>query len=229
MSKILNRIERGAEKLFLEAIGVKRPKRNSWANRWASKKKPTSSPRRRSTKGAGPVPMGITPNYRVISKQGREDFADGSIGLWMPRRLFNEQSKWSHPAQFEAWEDHWRDHTLMPLMVSEMKDVDGQAVQDVWFVQVTPENHRLRFDSDNGMRACKLSMRDPIARFFGRDDADHMPGSIQWNWGWMYGDGFGVLAVFRGEALELADPIEGHIYVPRLDGTELGITYRKRL
>jgi len=99
----------------------------------------------------------------------------------------------------------------------------------VWFIQVTPENPKLRFDSDNGMRACKLSMRDPIARFFGRDDADHLPGSIQWNWAWMYGDGFGVLVVFRGQAIELVEPIEGHIYVPRADGSELAITYRKRL
>lgn len=204
MSKILNRIERGAEAAFLAAIGVKR----------RQKTRPTRSSR--------------------LIQGGREDLADGRIALWVPRRMLNEQSpgmslRDGSKAPWWRWENDFRDRTFVPMLQAFMKDVNPQLVREVWFVQVTPQNANYRFDSDNGMRACKRSMRDPIARFLGRDDADHEEGSIQWSWGWTYGDGFGALVLFGGECIELAEPVDGHIYVPRKDGSEIAITYRKRL
>lgn len=216
MSRILNRIERGAEAAFLAAIGVKRAK--SVVRRQAPAKGKLAAKRPLAAKGEG------------VIEGGREDLADGRIALWVPRRLYNEQSsRFKNEWAFWSWENDFRDRTFQPMLQAFMRGVEPERVNEVWFVQVTPKHERYRFDSDNGMRACKRSMRDPIARYFGRDDADHMPDSLQWQWGWTYGAGFGVLVLFGGECMELAEPVDGHIYVPRADGSEIAITYRKRL
>jgi hypothetical protein len=224
MTRILNRIERGAEKAFL-ALVLPKParKKKSRGVQLALPGAQSAKPKR-----ARKPRLKDAWKYDPVIAGGFEVFPDGRAGLWLPVRLRTPQ---------ESELSHWRgrhkwngivERTVAPFLLKHLKGLDPHAVEEVWFVQLAPKNF---FDGgDNLGGACK-HIRDCFCRHIGRDDASWKKGAIRWRYMWMKHEAYGCLMLLHGHAEGgRYDRVkDGFVQIQRANGGVLNINVRDEL
>jgi len=228
MTRILNRIERGAEKAFL-ALVVPRPKKagkKAGKRKWKQLDLPNTQ-RAKKKRGQRKRRVKDAWKYDPVVEGGLEVFPDGRVGLWLPVRLRSlNELKRLHWAKEHQWNEHVERITV-PLYRSHLRDIDPQAVDEVWFVQLSPDK---LFDGDNLNGACK-HVQDCLCRYFGRDDASWKKGAIRWRHMWMRHPAYGCLILLHGHAEGgRYDRVkDGFVQIQRGNGGVLTINVRDEL
>lgn len=221
VTRILNAIERGFAKIVRADIASssmpKRPRRKQQLA--LPGVNPPRKPRKPRIKEAW--------KYDPVIKGGFEVFPDGRVGLWAPVRLRTPQeSDLQHHWQKRDWNEIVAG-IVNPLIHAHLKKIDPNAVDEVWFVQLSPKK---LFDGDNLNGACK-HIQDCLSRYFGRDDASWRAGAIRWRHMWMKHSAYGCLVLLHGKADGgRYDRVkDGFVTIQRENGEALTINVRDEL